>query len=392
MKKLLILLGLVLMCTVVFVGCGEDEWDPYEGQVKVVYELEGGTYRETTGAVTLYYAFDEGEHLIQSPDVLSRKDFSRPDYKLEGWYRTRTENGGTVEYADKWDFSKDKVTSEGVTLYAKWVKLVTYTYEVCYRDEDGTTKVIDKYVVDEGRTFRDFLKYASKRRGYTHLGGYYQDADCTTPWDDAFTHPGGDTDTAVQVYADYIKGDYTIVRTAKELSNAVTKNIYLMNDIDFEGKNFSGFGDYKGTIMGNGYRVTNFKLARPIGKDALFTDKALSENNETLLAFSLFKSLTGATISDITFENYTMEIGVGLVNETGLVLAAPLAMKMSGATLTNVTVSGTYILGTNMDKFDTEKVSIKTDVTAYWTDAEKPTTGTGVTVSMTQGSTPAPQA
>ena len=50
-------------------------------------------------------------------------------YHIEGWYKTKVEHpDGTVEYQDKWDFDVDKMTLEGVTLFAKWEENKLYTY------------------------------------------------------------------------------------------------------------------------------------------------------------------------------------------------------------------------------------------------------------------------
>ena len=60
---------------------------------------------------------------------------------------------------------------------------------------------------------------------------------------------------AVNVVVEYLKGDYKLVRTARELRASRNGNIYLMNDIDFGGEKFAGFGNYRGTFNGNGYTI-----------------------------------------------------------------------------------------------------------------------------------------
>ena len=58
-----------------------------------------------------------------------------------------------------------------------------------------------------------------------------------------------------------IEGEYTVVKTARAFKNALSRNqnIYLYNDIDFDEDEIN-FGDYSGTILGNGYTVSNFTI------------------------------------------------------------------------------------------------------------------------------------
>ena len=65
----------------------------------------------------------------------------------------------------------------------------------------------------------------------------------------------------MQVFLHYIEGEYALVGTARELLANKNKNIYLTADIDFEGESFSGFGNYKGDIRGNGFSIKRRKSA-----------------------------------------------------------------------------------------------------------------------------------
>ena len=333
MKKLFFLVG-VLFAALLGVGCGKSGPD-YSGRIKVVYELEGGIYQNCERAVTQYYGFAGGA--ISPPDRLSGEAIKRTGFVLDGWYRTRTTAAdGSVTYSDPWDFSRDTVGADGVTLYACWKKEIRYSFDVCYRDENGTVTVINSYTVDAGETFDDYLDYADTRSGYTFTG-QYRDADGNLLTSD-FRHPGGESETAVQVFCDYIKGDYAIVRSAADLRAKKNANIYLMNDIDFGGGDFTGFGDYKGTIEGNGHTIRNFRLTYDVND--LVSDNDL-DSEGGILRVALFRNVSGATVRNVTFSDFTVTVDTGLV-KTKRIYVAPLCLKATGATFENVAVDGTW--------------------------------------------------
>lgn len=333
------LLCLLLCLIPLLVSCGGSSTD-FEGKVKVIYYLEGGIYQNCEQPIIQFYGFDEDtDNLIVDPSTLSGREISRTGYTLEGWYTEKTGEGDNVTYSGKWDFATDKVTDQGITLYAKWKKNVTYTYEVCYRDEaDQTVHVLGSYEVKEGEAFNDYYAalYGKKRYGYTAIGGLYTEDD--QAWDNSFTHPGGEVDTAIRVFLHYIEGNYVLVSSPRELLANKNANLYLTGDIDFEGASFSGFGNFKGEIRGNGYTIKNFTLTYDNSKSGLISDPDLSTEGG-LLCISLFSSLKGAVISDLTFADFTVDINAGFTG-TNMIFVAPLAMKMESSTVTNVTVSG----------------------------------------------------
>lgn len=337
MKKRFLLLTLPVLLSLMLVGCGRNSRD-YTDYTKVIYELEGGTYQNCDRAVTQYYDFrNTGSGTVSAPDKLSGVAIKRVGFVLEGWYKTRTVAAdGSVSYADKWDFSRDKVGTDGVTLYAHWEKETHYAFEICYRDDAGETHVLNSYSVKAGELFDDYLNYADTRDGYTFTG-QFRDAD-GNPLAPDFRHPGGDADLTIRVFGDYIQGSYKIVRTAADLTAGKSGNLYLMNDIDFGGAQFGGFGDYKGTIEGNGYTVKNFRLVYEASD--LVSDADLDEEGG-LLCISLFRSLRGATLRNVSFTDFTVTIDTELA-KTKRIFVAPLAMKISGATLTGVTVDATW--------------------------------------------------
>ncbi len=386
MKKIFLIIGLLLLTVVLLTSCGSDEND-YEGMVKVTYELEGGTYQNSEEPVTLYYGFDAGtQNTIKTPTDFSNKKIERKGYTLVGWYTKKSGTGDGATYSNPWDFEKDKVTDAGLTLYAMWKKDINYTFELCYKDSQGKDVLLRSVVATAGQPVTSsFVTLAEKAMKTQHqltpFGGWV-DADGKA-WDiEKDVHPGGETDTSIVLYRNYIDGVYSLVSTADELAQAVGGNIYLMNDIDFGGADFSGFGDYTGTILGNGHKISNFTLKYANGKDDIKPDVQLAPDGNSVLQVSLFKSLVGATLKDITFENYTVEVAYGVsFGGSVLVLVAPLTMKMEGATLEHVKVSATYTVGSLPDSLD--RIDVKETAAAVYTPAEDTSVLTDVTVSIT---------
>ena len=114
----------------------------YYGQVGegvAVFHLEGGICQNTKDKVSYVYSFDGNkvDTLIVEPNKFETEEkdmIQKAGYHIEGWYRTKITNpDGTVEYQDKWDFSTDRMTIEGVELYAKWeINTYTITFDFNY--------------------------------------------------------------------------------------------------------------------------------------------------------------------------------------------------------------------------------------------------------------------
>ena len=362
---ILIILVLVVLCAGL-VACNK-KGDDLSG-VKVTYVLEGGMYKQSTNPINHFYKFAEGtENLIVDPSVVGKRadegtdPITKAGYVLDGWYRTRTESESGVEYSDKWDFATDKVTSDGVTLYAKWKKAIEYTYNVCYIDENGERQELGSYLVLAGDTFKDLFKYADKRFGYAWVAMTDKDGK---PWDETFTHPGGDESLAIDVYFVYIKGIYTKVSTAEELMTAISKdsNIILMNDIDMGGATLGFKKAFVNKIYGGGHTISNFKAKANVGKNDLFEidgEKGYSFNG-------IFGSLDKAQVTDVNFKDVTLEIEA-MASFINHVYIAPVAGKVTNSELRNVTVENMKITLVRLpDGFSSDNLVVKIDTaTAY---------------------------
>ena len=366
-KFLTILLCVAILFTVV--ACSEN--NDYSNQAKVVFCLEGGVYQNSTRDVVQYYPVGDGSLKIIAPNELSEKPIEKAGYYIEGWYKTKTGEGENAQYSNKWNFASDKVDKSGVTLYAKWVKNVRFTYSVCYKDAQGQTVVIGEYPVNAGDTFNDYAKYAEKRYDgiYTPIG--YVDENCA-PWDTAFTHPGGEESLDIKVYVTYVEGEFEIVSTAKQLKASVNKNIYLVADIDMQGEALS-FGNYKGIFEGNNHTISNFTIHYEAGKNYLV------ENN---LHVSLFGNASGAKIKNVSFTDVKVKISTTL-SVTQQIYLAPIAVEATKVELTNVTFSGTYTVEKLPNgREESEMVIVVTNSAFYQKDAD--TTETNVSVTLTK--------
>lgn len=363
-QKVFVAVLIIVALTALLVGCSSST--NYDGKTKIVYELEGGSYMNCELPIVQYYDFEEGSsNLIFSPQTLSRKDVERAGYSFTGWYRTRTQSGDDVTYSDKWDFDTDKVTTEGITLYAGWETVVKYTYRVCYVDADGNAVELGSYTVKAGDEFNDRKDFASKRKDGDYTAyvfkengvqnvGYYLDKALTEPVA-GYKHPGGEGDTAIDVYVKYLEGKWEIVRTASELTLAKSKNIYLDADIDMGGKTLT-FGTYSKNFEGNNHTISNFTLPYNASKTDLKAD--IYGNGNTSVYISLFEKLDGATVKNVKFAGVKVAINGGMSTINNIYLA-PFAVDVTRSTVENVIMAVEYtVVKFPTDTFDSADFTI----------------------------------
>ena len=312
------------------------------GTAKAVFYLEGGICQNSSNRVSYIYTFDGTmiSTLIVDPNVLETNEqdkILKNGYHIEGWYQTKIENAdGSVTYKDKWDFANDRMTLEGVTLYANWEINRLYTYELYYYNEAGEEVFLDSYECSEGDKFYELLMDNREVEGYTVLG--YLDENGKA-WNSNFKHPGGDQDLAVKVYLELIEGEYTIVSTAKQLTRALSRNqnIYLVADIDLDGDEIC-FDKYSKTFLGNGHTISNFEIDYDSARSALKGELDDLNGSKDHLYISLFFDLSDATIKDITFENAYVEVKTTLT-QTKYIIVSPFAIMGTNVTIENVAFS-----------------------------------------------------
>lgn len=359
------LFGIILisaLAAVFAVGCAGSTAE-YKNNVRVVYELEGGIYKNSTRAVELYYGFARGgEYAIKSVEDVTTVKIERSGYHIEGWYTSKTETDGAVSYDGKWDFATDKVkvdengkvsyggkTGEDnlVRLYARWSANVTYEYNVGYVDAENKYVKVGTVETEWGRSFGRAKKYEiakleNDREGYTSLGRYYKyDAEAANgkgeELTDDFAFEESKENVSLDIVVDYIEGNFRVVREAKDItSNASAdkdknKVLYLMNDIDFGKYDDEGNLKENGTIdltayngvRGNGFKMSNFTVK--------FTMQPVSENapdgsDVTYGEVSLFGDMDGGEVKDVTFDNVKFEVRANN-SKIEKIYFAPLAMR-----------------------------------------------------------------
>lgn len=322
--RLIFSIILALTLTVVLLGCSR-EGQNLEGKNIVTFELSGGTLELKTSSVDskINFAYHPGTYILDPIEIPGYKMY-RQGYNFTGWYKTPECNP-----QDKWDF-KTPFNTETLTLYAGWEKAIKYTYTLYYV-EGGEATAIGSYDVKANDAFSDWRNIAKNRKGYTPIG-YYSDPEMTALWNAEFKHPGGETDTSIPVYVDYIDGEWALVDSFNALKTAINSgnNVYLTASIDCGGEvlNHSSVNAYNGIFEGNGFTVSNFTTGQ--------------YGSGIMPATSIFKNLGDkAEIRNVTFASVDYDLrSVGAVVHS--VKASALAINaMAGAKITNVSITGT---------------------------------------------------
>lgn len=395
MKKTTIITILTLILALsccFFVACGEEE----RTGIKVVYELEGGIYKNSDSAIEARYGFEEGakKTIKDLNDIDGNSNVERANYRLVGWYKTKTVDGESVTYSDKWDFEVDEVGDEGVILYAKWVKNTVYQY-VVYSSDDS--EPIGSYETQVGVPYKEkfvkkaILSVADNREGYTPTGDFYEDKELTMPFNDNFEFEESEEEVVSKpIYARYIKGDYKIIRTASELSALSYssdgaykgKSILIMNDIDFEGaevdfaslfeideSKFSGdLNDVKPEDIKNYVRfvgIEGYNDSITLSNFVISTNDNYTETDYDgkeigTVRASLLGDLNGITVKNIAFKNAQLKV---IAKRSGVMkkaVVAPLCGLAKNCSFNNVSVEITnYTIVVQLN--EPEIVEAKTD-------------------------------
>ncbi len=395
--KYLIAAAVLLTAAGAVTGCSQ--WDPVYEQmdeegytVSVRFDANGGAFANRDG-VSIVDVFRVSDYKTNAAGMAEIKvldpadparqqvgDYSasRTGYFLAGWYKTRTlrvnESGEALDdygvpvsvsgreqgytYADKWDFETDRLTvdpngdysafDEQMTLYAAWIP--KFTFEFYAPDENGQFALVakDSNIVLEMPAWNEStgqldMGGVPKREGMTFEAAYYDEA-MTKPVTEATLTGNVDLEhgvaheTTIKLYTTWQEGVWFRIYDAKQfISNSrLGGNYILYADLDFEGKFWSSAlatGVFTGTIEGNGHTIKNITFTQP---------DASSQNG------GLFGVLGGrSVIRNVTFENitYVLSSGSRMPDPTFGLLAGTLT---EGATLENVSVSGTLKIGSGV--------------------------------------------
>ncbi len=340
LKCKLIALGAALASLFILGGCklGESLADvktKYALTSQVTYYANGGLFEQTKSVKNLYYKADSKAIDITPDSKIANISLKYDGFDFLAWYHAETDENGEIVYADEEktvpvmsdtpaDFSKPLENGEHWTLVADWAKQARVNFILVSDDlADGESVKFDddKSVANEElileRKFEgDSLKeidedtnlVPAEDSGYTfvHL---YKDKDCTP--ESLMTEddwPIARTETDVNLYAKYIKGDWEIVETAKDVRDMFSgfssskMRYYQIADIDCLDMQTAPKTSFECEWQGNGFKIKN-----------LTVKKESIGNNSTVSFFGEIAAT--AKIENVTFENINVQYITALEGE-----------------------------------------------------------------------------
>ncbi|MBQ9728059.1 MAG: hypothetical protein IJV85_00515 [Clostridia bacterium] len=283
--------------------------DMYHEVGSKVFNVPGVTLENPNGA---------GNAIVGGPTV----KVSYSGYDFVAWHEVELDDSGNPVYLDEaqrivkagdpFDFSKVLQEGDRVYLCAVWikqsqvlVKLVSENGSAITVTEDQADKQYANGDTVRAFNFKNDLVQSTTTQPITPKNGshtflaYYADEACTQPVQWPIQRNEDATD--IVIYAKYLEGTWTIVRTANQVSDmfnsagSTLKKFYLANDVDCSGVNVLTAAKFATELKGNGYTIRNLTASRTGVK------------SETKTA--LFGEITAtAKITDVTFENVTVKV------------------------------------------------------------------------------------
>ncbi len=372
--------------------------------VSVKYDANGGLF--TTNTETIIDTYNVKDYTADSEGNVELKLFapedkdsrgnqaytaSKENFFLAGWYTERNEikdeNGNVTgyTYGGFWDFKNDKLevsvvpkrnsshiildfkngefeipanknySSENpiITLYAAWISSLTYEFYTF--DESGNpilleTKEISPIADNTSLKLPSFDEKTGmvnapndfpKLEGKTYNKIYTDIALTNEVTTQMLNHSGkflkesAELENPVmKIYCTYTDGvQYRIDSPNKLINSANSNATYIIeSDLDFNGKYWPkalSTQVFTGNIIGNGHTINNVKI---------------TQNDGTNTRFGLFGAFSkDASISDITFENITVNInsGSGSKNASFAILAGEIE---DGADINGITLKNSEII------------------------------------------------
>ena len=413
MKAKLIAFFTAILALFVFAGCSmgeslEEVLETRDLSPRVTYYANGGLFESNNAVKDLYYptgakALDIGKINPTSGSI----SISRSGFEIVGWCIAEQVDAetGLCVLGDEWDFTTQLKEGEHIKLAAKWRALVGLqvvmvcdggdTVEIGNKVEnDATLKgesfqngdVIGEIAYDSKDTVSsaatpDARLFTVKDKTHTFYG-YYWDAECTQE----ISWPIQRGDEQQTVYAKYIKGDWTFVKTADEvykmfnaLKGGAKKSYWICNDINYtKDVDLEGMTSFAGEIQGNGYTISGLRFSKSL--------------TQGVNKFSIFGDIKDtAKISNLTLTNVSVSLKLrpNIHTQAYLVFMS----KAAGATVEGVTISMAETDGFIIDGPDTSFVdNINATGTAvyesclyggYETDAEYVTESAGQGFTVT---------
>lgn len=326
-----ILVSLAAAC--LFAGCKdratmEDLFNDLDLTSKVTYYANGGEFedRETTkvmgyrdGSRVLNLGIDE----IVSSDKVT---VSYSEHTIIGWYEVEMQDGkpvyldegrGIVKLTDKAvSFDEPIDADEEWHIGMKWKEYAKINFKLVCENPEETLTVDDD--TEEGTQYKngDVIKTRSffygpfretnvaqvkiKDNSHTFFA-YYTDEACTQ----LLSEEVAEQEEDLTVYAKYLTGNWSVVRTKSEFEVAYAKmgapmskrtaGLYLANDIDCTGVKVSPVANFQNSFKGNGYTLSN-----------LTVEQTRIVGGQTVSLFG--NVMETAVIENVTFENLSINL------------------------------------------------------------------------------------
>jgi uncharacterized repeat protein (TIGR02543 family) len=402
----LIILFVAVMALALVAGCsvGEPSLEDYLGErdaadQSVTYYANGGAFDDKSELVTKTIYYTENASVIDDFDKVTNISIARNGYVFAGWYLAELDESGKPVLDDNGNV---KITDVKADLSTP-IKKGTHLY-VCARwESDIQLKIIlvsdEPITVEGGTTYKSGDQIATEYFGtgnsivlntsksplesttHTYLQ-YFSDEACTTPVETIAKPEGDDAEDPV-IYAKYIKGDWTVVRSVNEvvrMLNALSSNTnYYLYDVtgsnvfDLKGKTTVTLktGEFNSKIEGNGCTIKNLTISQT----------SFSAGYD----YSIFgKATDSAEISNLTFE----DISVSVTVRNGATVFALFISATSGVTFNNFAINGLTFNNNSATAMDTAHwmFGTKEEYTAdsQFLEAHSGITVTGATLTNKQ--------
>lgn len=355
-KIVLILASVSAAALALFAGCsGEISADEFlagkdaTNQI-VTYYANGGSFDNTSNTVKdIHYAADS--YVIGDFDSVQNISIAYDGNVFSGWNYAQTgadgkpltDEDGNVLVSDRAvDFTVKIKQNEHWYVCAMWtpdlrveVKLVTDDKQ----DMSGANGSVYKYGdVIENKSFRQGsavieLKYPPVTSPDYTFTQYFYDEECTQRVLGNIAMPEGEDPENPVIYAQYIKGNWTMVRETADvrsmLNGLSSGNYYLCNmsanktiDCGNMGVVPLKAGEIGARVEGNGFTLTNITYT-------------VSNTLQAGGIYSVFGQISENTVMrDLTFENITVNLTNARQDVSLYLLAASAA---DGAVIENVT-------------------------------------------------------
>ncbi len=376
----IILTAAVMLAAVIGLSsCSKDPHDQMNEQgytVSVKFDPNGATINTTNSVISDVFNPDncpkdaDGNPVITllRPDSDLRIDkgyeIIKPGHFLAGWYTERTpidENDLSkgYTYSGRWDFDNDKLTLDkdktydssvpALTLYAAWIP--NFTFEFYSQNTDGSfslykSETVNSITIPEWKENEVKISMGSfpQISGKTFVSAF-ADENMTEKlsgtvrgqWSPETATAGSST---IRIYTTWENYDHRKIYSANDLiENADSKAfLEICADLDFENKRWPGVfttGEFNGRIEGNGHKISNVSIS-----------------STTSGSRGLFSRLgANAVISNISFENITHTVNVGVV-KNGDSYGLLSGQLKDGAAFDNVLLDGKLTFGKDCENLE----------------------------------------